>query len=173
MTRQEKDQLINELAEEIKNHQFVYVTDSSNMTAGNNNALRRILFQNGIKMKVAKNTLIEKALERSNVNWGELTDTLKGTTALLFATDPKAPAKAIKSFRKAGDRPLLKGAYIDSSVFIGDDKLDMLVDLKSREDLIGEIIGLLQSPINNVMGALQSGTNNLAGILKTLSEKEN
>lgn len=173
MTREEKDILINELVEDIKNHQFVYVTDSSSMNAADSNALRRIMFQNGVKMRVIKNTLIRKALERSETNWEELTETLKGTTALLFASNPKAPAKAIKSFRKGGDKPVLKGAFIDSSVFIGDDKLDVLIDLKSREDLIAEIVGLLQSPAKNVVSALKSGGTTIAGILKTLSEKEN
>lgn len=173
MTREEKDLLINELAEDLRNHQFVYVTDSSSMNAAESNSLRRIMFQNGVKMRVLKNSLIVKALEKSETNWGELTDTLKGTTALLFASNPKAPAKAIKSFRKAGSKPVLKGAFIDSSVFIGDDKLDVLIDLKSREDLIGDIIGLLQSPAKNVISALQSGGITIAGILKTLSEKEN
>lgn len=173
MTREEKNILINELAEDFKNHPFVYVTDSSRMSAAENNALRRIMFQNGVKMRVLKNTLILKALEQSKTNWEELTDTLVGTTALLFASNPKSPAKAIKSYRKAGSKPVLKGAYIDSSVFIGDDKLDVLIDLKSREDLIGEIVGLLQSPVKNVISALKSGGTTIAGILKTLSEKEN
>lgn len=124
-------------------------------------------------MQVAKNTLIIKALERSEREWGELIDTLKGTTALLFASNPKAPAVAIKDFRKKGDRPVLKGAFIDADVFIGDDQLEMLANFKTKEDLIGEVIGLLQAPAVNVISALKSGGGTLAGLLKTLSEKEN
>ena len=124
-------------------------------------------------MQVVKNTLIQKAVERSDVEWGELTDTLKGTTALLFASNPKAPAIAIQKFRKTSEKPILKGAFIDTDIFIGDDQLEALSNFKTKEDLIGEIIGLLQSPATNVISALQSGGNKLAGILKTLSEKEN
>lgn len=173
MTREEKNQVIDELVDNFNNYQFVYVTDSSDLSANNNNLLRRVLHKNGVKMQVVKNTLIRKALEKSDRNWGELIDTLKGTTALLFASNPKAPAVAIKDFRRKSERPLLKGAYIDADVFIGDDQLDMLANFKTKEDLVGEIIGLLQSPAANVISALQSGGGTLAGLLKTLSEKEN
>ncbi len=173
MTREEKNQVIDELVENFNSYQFVYVTDSSDLSANNNNTLRRILHKNGVKMQVAKNTLIIKALEKSEREWGELIDTLKGTTALLFASNPKAPAVAIKDFRKKGDRPVLKGAYIDTDVFIGDDQLEMLANFKTKEDLIGEVIGLLQAPAANVISALKSGGGTLAGLLKTLSEKEN
>lgn len=173
MTREEKNQIIDEIAEYLSTYKFVYVADNSSMTALQDNAFRRLLHKNDIKMQVAKNTLILKAIEKADLNWGELADVLKGTTALLYASNQKAPAKALKEFRKKTDKPVLKGAYIDSSVFVGDDKLDMLTELKSREDLIGEIVGLLQSPARNVISGLQSGGNKLAGILKTLSEKEN
>jgi large subunit ribosomal protein L10 len=173
MTREEKNQLIDELVDSLNNYQFVYVTDSSELSANNNNQLRRVLHKNGVKMQVVKNTLIRKALEKSDRDWGELIDTLKGTTALLFASNPKAPAVAIKDFRKKSDKPLLKGAYIDTDVFIGDDQLEMLSNFTTKEDLIGEVIGLLQAPAANVISALQSGGGTLAGLLKTLSEKEN
>ena len=173
MTREEKDQLIDELVESFNTYEFIYVTDSSDLTANSNNDLRRVLHKNGVKMQVAKNTLIRQALVRAEKDWGDLTDTLKGTTALLFAYNPKAPAIAIKDFRKKSEKPILKGAYLDSSVYIGDDQLEVLINYKSKEDLIGEIIGLLQSPAKNVISALRSGGSNLAGILQTLSEKEN
>ncbi|MCB0733599.1 MAG: 50S ribosomal protein L10 [Flavobacteriales bacterium] len=173
MTREEKDQLIDELVESFNTYEFIYVTDSSDLTANSNNDLRRVLHKNGVKMQVAKNTLIRQALVRAEKDWGDLTDTLKGTTALLFASNPKAPAIAIKDFRKKSEKPILKGAYLDSSVYIGDDQLEVLINYKSKEDLIGEIIGLLQSPAKNVISALRSGGSNLAGILQTLSEKEN
>jgi large subunit ribosomal protein L10 len=173
MNKIEKDTIIDELVANLKEYQYVYVTDSSKLTANSNNNLRKLLHKNGVKMQVIKNTFVHKALEKSGTEWGELKDTLKGTTALLFASNPKAPAIAIKEFRKKSDRPLLKGAYIDSDVFIGDDQLGALVDLKSKEELVGEIIGLLRSPATNVISALQSGGNTIAGLLKTLAEREN
>lgn len=173
MNREEKNTVINELIENLKEFNFVYVTDSSNLSANANNDLRKLLHKNGVKMQVIKNTFVRKALEQGNFEWGELEDTLVGTTALLFASNPKAPAVAIKEFRKNGDRPLLKGAYIDSDVFIGDDQLGTLIDLKSKEELVGEIIGLLKSPATNVISGLKSGGNTIAGLLKTLSEREN
>lgn len=174
MTRDEKNAAIDELVENLKNHQFVYITDSSNLSANANNSLRKVLHKNGVRMQVIKNTFVHKALERGEIDWSdELKDTLKGTTALLFASNPKAPAIAIQEFRKKSDRPLLKGAYIDSDVFIGDDQLGALVDLKTKDELVGEIIGLLRSPATNVISALKSGGTTIAGLLKTLAEKEN
>jgi large subunit ribosomal protein L10 len=173
MRLHEKNAIIDELVQNLQEYAFVYVTDSSDLTAINNNNLRKLLNKNGVKMQVIKNTLIHKALEKSDVDWGQLKDTLKGTTALLFASNAKAPAIAIKEFRKNSDRPLLKGAYIDSGIFIGDDQLSTLIDLKSKEELVGEIIGLLRSPANNVISALKSSGNTIAGLLKTLSEREN
>lgn len=173
MNKNEKNAIIDELVGNLNEYQYVYVTDSSNLTAIANNDLRKLLHKSGVKMQVIKNTFVHKALERTELEWGELKDTLKGTTALLFASNPKAPAIAIKEFRKKSDRPLLKGAYIASDVFVGDDQLGTLIDLKTREELIGDIIGLLRSPATNVVSALQSGGNTIAGLLKTLSEREN
>jgi large subunit ribosomal protein L10 len=173
MTKEEKNIIIDELATNLKQYQYVYVTDSSRLSATSNNDLRKLLHKNGVKMQVIKNTFVHKALERSDIEWGELKDTLVGTTALLFASNPKAPAIAIKEFRKKGDRPLLKGAYIDSGIFIGDDQLGTLVDLKTKDELVGEIIGLLRSPAVNVISGLKSSGNTIAGLLKTLAEREN
>ena len=173
MNREEKNIQIEELIENLKEYKFVYVTDSSNLTANSNNQLRKLLHKNGVKMQVIKNTFVRQALDRGDVEWGELKDTLVGTTALLFASNAKAPAVAIQEFRKKSDRPLLKGAYIDNDVFIGDDQLGVLVDLKSKEDLVGEIIGLLKSPAINVISGLKSSSTTIAGLLKTLAEREN
>lgn len=173
MNKDEKNIIIDELIANLKEYQYVYVTDSSKLSANSNNDLRKLLHKNGVKMQVIKNTFVHKALEKSGTEWGELKDTLVGTTALLFASNPKSPAIAIKEFRKKSDRPLLKGAYIDSDVFIGDDQLGTLVDLKTKDELVGEIIGLLRSPATNVISALQSGGNTIAGLLKTLAEREN
>ena len=173
MNKDDKNIIIDELIENLKEYQYVYVTDSSKLSATSNNDLRKLLHKNGVKMQVIKNTFVQQALEKSGTEWGELKDTLVGTTALLFASNPKSPAIAIKEFRKKSDRPLLKGAYIDSDVFIGDDQLGTLVDLKTKDELVGEIIGLLRSPATNVISALQSGGNTIAGLLKTLAEREN
>jgi large subunit ribosomal protein L10 len=173
MNKDDKNIIIDELVENLKEYQYVYVTDSSKLSATSNNDLRKLLHKNGVKMQVIKNTFVHQALEKSGTEWGELKDTLVGTTALLFASNPKSPAIAIKEFRKKSDRPLLKGAYIDSDVFIGDDQLGTLVDLKTKDELVGEIIGLLRSPATNVISALQSGGNTIAGLLKTLAEREN
>ncbi len=171
MTREEKDIVVNELSEYFTNYKFVYVTDPSSMSAVETNNMRRIFFNKKVKMRVAKNSLIIKALEKSNVDFKDLRDTLKGSTALLFAENAKDAAKAISDYRKRGAKPQLKGAYIDSDIYIGDDKLEVLNNLKSKEDMIGEIIGLLQSPAKNVISALKSSGDKLAGIVKTLSEK--
>jgi large subunit ribosomal protein L10 len=134
--------------------------------------LRRACFKAGIELTVVKNTLLAKAMEASDKNFGDLTDVLKGNTAMMFSEVGNAPAKVIKDFRKKSDRPILKGAYIEEAIYLGDDQVEALVNIKSKEELIGEIITLLQSPAKNVVSALQSGGGTLAGIIKTLSEKE-
>lgn len=178
MNKVEKGAIIEQLTQKLNEYKFIYVTDVSKLNAKKTSELRRAFFKDGIVMEVAKNTLIEKAIERTDKDFGALVDTLKGNTALLFAEDSKSPAKIIKNFRKDGngkgkesDKPYLKGAYIDTDIFIGDNQLDALVALKSKNELIGEIIGLLQSPAQNVISALQSSGNKLSGIVKTLSEK--
>lgn len=171
MNREEKSQVIETLAEKFNQFQNIYITDVESLNAEKTSALRRELYKSGIEMLIAKNTLIEKAMEKSGRNFGNLSETLKGNTALMFSADMKAPAKVIKEFRKKNDKPYLKGALIDNDSFIGDNQLDALMTLKTKNELIGEIIGLLQSPAQNVISALQSGGNKLAGIVKTLSEK--
>lgn len=171
MNRDKKADVVNELTNKFNEYKYIYVTDVSSLNALKTNQLRREFFNVGVEMEVSKNTLIKKAMERTGKDYGALVDTLKGNTALLFSQDGKTPAKIIKSFRKDTDKPYLKGAYIDSDVFIGDNQLDSLIALKSRNELIGDIIGLLQSPAQNVISALQSGGNKLSGIVKTLSER--
>jgi large subunit ribosomal protein L10 len=171
MNREEKNAAIAELTEKFKNANCLYIADTSSIGAIDTNNFRRELFKNDIEMLVAKNTLILKAMRNSGKEFGELEGTLKGTSALLFSANFKAPAQAILKFRKKGTKPALKGAYVDSAVFIGDDQLIALSNLKSKEDLIGEIMGLLQSPAKNVISALQSGGGKIAGIVKTLSER--
>lgn len=171
MTREEKNKEIDALVEILKTHSSFYVVDFGTMNAEKTSKLRRLCFQKQIGMRVAKNSLIEKALAKMGPEYAEVIPTLKGSSAILNAEAPNAAAKAIKEFRKGGDRPLLKVAYIDASVFAGDNQLDALAALKSKNELIGEIMGLLQSPAKNVISALKSSGGKLAGILKTLEER--
>lgn len=173
MTREEKTLIIEELKEKFEQSPFFYITDSSSLSVEVINKLRRVLFEKGIEMRVVKNTLVKKALASASEdkNYGALVDALEGPTALMFTDVANSPARVIKEFRKDKDRPFIKAAYIDSAVFMGDDQIDILAKLKSKEELIGEIIGLLQSPARNVISALQSGGNTLMGLLKTLEER--
>ncbi len=171
MTREDKKKEIAFLTSQLDSYDAVYVTDSSELTVEEVSQLRRKCHKEGVKMRVTKNTLAIKAMEAHEKDFSELYDTLKGSTSLMFAERANTPAKVIKDFRKKFDKPILKGAYIDSEVYIGDDQVTPLSELKSKEELIGEVIGLLQSPIKNVVSALQSGQNNITGVLKTLSER--
>ncbi len=172
MTREEKAQVIENLTTTLTENDTIYLADISGLNALTTSNLRRACFKADVKLAVVKNTLLSKAMERSDKDFGELSETLKGNTSLMLAEVSNAPAKIIKDFRKKSNKPLLKGAYIEEAIYVGDDQLDMLVSIKSKEELIGDIIGLLQSPAKNVISALQSGGNKLSGILKTLSEKE-
>ena len=172
MTREEKSLVIEELTAQLAENNNIYLADISGLNAGNTSDLRRACFKANVKLAVVKNTLLAKAMEASDKEFGELSTVLKGNTSVMYAEAGNAPAKVIKAFRKKSDRPLLKGAFIEEAIYIGDEQLDTLVDIKSREELIGDIIGLLQSPAKNVVSALQSGGGKLAGIIKTLSERE-
>ncbi|MFB9054860.1 50S ribosomal protein L10 [Formosa undariae] len=172
MTREEKSQVIEELTGQLADNANIYIADISGLNAAKTSDLRRACFKANIKLAIVKNTLLEKAMEASDREFGDLPSVLKGNTSVMYSETGNAPAKVIKDFRKKSDKPLLKGAFIEEAVYIGDDQLDALVDIKSREELLGDIIGLLQSPAKNVISALQSSGGKLAGILKTLSEKE-
>jgi large subunit ribosomal protein L10 len=172
MKKEDKDVIIGEIAELLNKYPNVYVTDTSALTVAKTNQLRRLCFNKGVKMLVAKNSLIQKAMEKHNdAAFNGVYEALKGTSALMFSEVGNAPAKLIKEFRKKNDKPLIKGAYIDTAIFLGDNQLDILFALKSKNELIGEIIGLLQSPAKNVISGLKSSGGKLAGILKTLSER--
>ncbi|MEH1009128.1 MULTISPECIES: 50S ribosomal protein L10 [unclassified Winogradskyella] len=172
MTREEKSQVIEELTAQLADNTNIYLTDISGLDAATTSNLRRACFKSNIKLAVVKNTLLEKAMEASDKEFGDLPTTLKGNTSVMYSETGNAPAKVIKEFRKKSEKPLLKGAFIEESIYIGDDLLDALVDIKSREELIGEIVGLLQSPAKNVISALKSSGGTIAGIVKTLSERE-
>jgi large subunit ribosomal protein L10 len=171
MTREEKSQVIQDLTAKLADTSTIYLADISGLDATTTSNLRRACFKANVQLSVVKNTLLAKAMEASDKDFGDLTSVLKGNTSMLVAEAANAPAKLIKEFRKKSDKPFLKGAYAEESVYIGDDQLDALVNIKSREELIGDIITLLQSPAKNVISALQSGGNKLSGILTTLSEK--
>jgi large subunit ribosomal protein L10 len=171
MRKEEKQEIVQTLSEQIKEYGNFYITDTSDLTVAKINIIRRRFFESGISLQVAKNTLIRKAMEAAGVDSAPFDGVLKGSSTILFSTVANAPAKLIKELRKGGDKPVLKGAYIDTAVFVGDNQLDALATLKSKEELVGEIIGLLQSPAKNVISALQSGGTTIAGLVKTLQER--
>ena len=172
MTREEKSKVIEDLTGKLTDNNIIYLADISGLNAMQTSNLRRACFKANVNLAVVKNTLLAKAMEKAEKDFGELPETLKGNTSLMIAETGNAPAKVIKEFRKGSEKPILKGAYVEEAVYVGDDQLESLVNIKSKEELIGDIIGLLQSPAKNVISALQSGGGTLHGILKTLGEKE-
>jgi large subunit ribosomal protein L10 len=173
MTREEKTVAIEELKEELGNSPFFYLTDSSTLTVAKINKFRRMCFEQGITVKVAKNTLIQKALESEpeSKGYAALFGSLHGPTTILISSNPKAPAKLLEEFRKTEERPILKAAYIDSSIYIGEEQLATLVKMKSKEEMIGEIIGLLQSPGRRLASQITASGSKVAGIVKALAER--
>ena len=172
MRRDEKNAIIDSLAQKIKEYDHFYLTDIAQLNAADTSDLRRKCFENDIKLIVVKNTLLKRALEQSEGNYEELYSVLKDTTSIMFANTGNIPAKLIREFRVAHDKPVLKGAYVQESVYLGDNMLEALVSIKTKNELIGDIILLLQSPAKNVISALQSGGDKLHGVLETLSKKE-
>ena len=172
MTKGEKSVIIEDLTAQLAANHVIYLADLTGLNAKETRDLRHACFKANRKVSVVNNTLLAKAMEASDKNFGELPSVLKGNTSLMFAEVGNAPAKLIQAFRKKSDKLLLKGAYIEEAVFVGDNQLDTLVAIKSREELIGDIISLLQSPAKNVISALKSGGGKIAGIVKTLSERQ-
>ena len=174
MKKEVKAQVMEAIAAQLQECPNFYITDIAGLNAAETSQLRRDCFEQGIKLSVVKNTLFEKVLKDSkNPEYEQLFETLTGNTAIMYAEGPSVPAKLIKKYQKSGaEKPALKGAYVQECAFVGADKLDELVAIKSREELIGDIITLLQSPARNVISALESAGGKLAGIVKTLSEKE-
>ena len=172
MTREEKKQVIEDLTSELSEVKNFYLTDIAGLNSSETSALRRLCFKSNIKLSVVKNTLLAKAMEASERDFGDLKDLLKGNTSLMLSEVGNMPAKIIKDFRKKSEKPLLKGAFVEESIYIGDDQISTLVSLKSKEEVIGEIIGLLQSPVKNIISSLKSGDGKLSAILKTLSNQK-
>ena len=171
MTKEEKSVIIEDLTAQLAANHVIYLADLTGLDAKTTSDLRRACFKANIKLSVVKNTFLAKAMEASDKDFGELPSVLKGNTSLMYAEVGNAPAKLIKNFRKKSEKPLLKGAYIEEAIFIGDNQLEALSSIKSKEELIGEVITLLQSPAKNVISALKSGGGKIAGIVKTLSER--
>ena len=172
MNREEKAKYIDELAGQLNDANVIYLADTADLTVDVINQLRRKCYNSNIGIRVVKNTLLAKAFEKvEGKNFGELPTVLSGSTSILFSEVGNAPAKLIKEFRAKNAKPILKGAYIEEAIFIGDNQLDALVAIKSREELLGDIIGLLQSPAKNVVSALKGQGGKIAGILKTLEER--
>ena len=172
MRREEKNAIIDSLAGILKEYSHFYLTDTAQLNAADTSDLRRKCFESDIKLIVVKNTLLKRALEQSGLNFEELFPVLKGTTSIMFANAGNGPARLIKEFRKKHDKPVLKGAYVQESIYIGDNMLDALIAVKTKKELIGDVILLLQSPAKNVISALQSGGNKIHGVLETLSKRE-
>lgn len=173
MKREEKYQIIESLTEKLKTSDFFYLTDTSELDVETINKLRRLCFKKEVSLQVVKNTLLKKAMDKSEKDFEPLYDVLKGATSIMFADTGNVPARLIKEFRKTSPKPIIKGAYIQEAYFIGDNQLEALSNIKSKDELLGDLIGLLQSPAKNIVSALQSGGGILAGVVKTLSEKEN
>ncbi|MCK5776949.1 MAG: 50S ribosomal protein L10 [Bacteroidales bacterium] len=171
MKKEGKSQLVDSLKVLIEDYAHLYVTDISGLNAEDTSKLRRESFKKDIKLVVAKNTLLKIAMEKSDKDFDEIYEVLKGNSAVMFTNVGNSPAKLIKVLRKKAEKPIIKGAYVEASIYLGDDQLDTLASIKSKEELIGDIVMLLQSPAKNVISALQSGGNTLSGLVKTLSER--
>ena len=172
MTKAEKSVVIERITSELNESKNIYLTDASGLNSVQSSKLRRACFKSNIKLSVVKNTLLEKAMTSSEKEFGELDQVLKGNTALMFSEIGNAPAKVIKDFRKKVEKPLLKGASIEDAIYIGDEQLSFLADLKSKEELIGDVITILQSPAKNVISALKASGSTISGVLKALTEKK-
>ncbi|MDA7787576.1 50S ribosomal protein L10 [bacterium] len=173
MKKEEKQVMIDDLSKRLDENNIIYIADISSLDAVATSSLRRQCFAKNIKLSVVKNTLLKKAMENvQGKDFTELYDILPGPTAIMLSDTGNLPAKLIKDFRKKSDKPVLKGAFVEESIYIGDDQLNLLADIKSKDELIGDVIGLLQSPAKNVISALTSSRGKIAGLVKTLSEKE-
>ncbi len=173
MKKEEKGLIISKIADTIKEYSCFYLVETAGLDAEKTSALRRECFKNDIKLMVVKNTLLHKALETLDGNYEELYPALKGASSLMCANVGNAPAKLLKSFRKKDDvLPRLKAAYVEETIYVGEDQLETLANIKSKNELIADVVALLQSPAKNVISALQSGGNTIHGILETLSKKE-
>ena len=172
MTREEKSKAITDITKVLSQNEIIYLTDISGLNSIETSNLRRLCFKSGVKLEVMKNTLLEQAMTASDKDFGDLLETLKGNTSIMLSDVGNAPAKVIKDFRKKSERPILKGAIIENDIYLGDEQLELLSSIKSKEEIIGEIVILLQSPVRNIISALKSSSSKLSGIIQTLSNRE-
>jgi len=172
MKREDKNTIIENLKNQINESNHFYLTDISELNASDTSSLRRKCFEKDITLIVVKNTLLKRALENSEVDFGDLYNALKDSTSIMFSDTGSLPAKLIKEFRKVHEKPVLKAAYVEESIYVGDEYLEALSEIKSKDELLGDLVLLLQSPMKNVISSLQSGSNLITGVLKSLSEKE-
>ena len=170
MNKEEKVKVVEELKGQLNDYKSIYLTDIAGLDAMQTSNLRRECFNSNVKLSVVKNTFLERAMSESENDFGDLKDLLKGNTTIMLSESGNSPAKVIKKFRKDGEKPILKGAFVDEAIYIGDDQIEALFNLKSKDEVIGEIIALLQSPAKNVISALKSSSGKIAGFVKTLSE---
>ena len=170
MNKEEKVKVVEELKGQLNDYKSIYLTDIAGLDAMQTSKLRRECFNSNVKLSVIKNTFLERAMSESETDFGELKDLLKGNTTIMLSESGNSPARVIKKFRKDGEKPILKGAFVDEAIYIGDDQIEALFNLKSKEEVISEIITLLQSPAKNIISALKSSSGKIAGLVKTLSE---
>ena len=172
MKKEEKKEIIDGLTEQVNSYKHLYVSDIAGLNATATQQLRRACFYADIKLIQVKNTLLKKALENADNNYEEIFVALTGSSAIMLSETGNAPAKLIKEFRRTNDKPVFKAAYVEECAYVGEELLESLISIKSRDELIADIILMLQSPVQNVISALQSGQNTITGVIKTLSEKE-
>jgi len=172
MRKEDKGVIINDIVSSINEYNHFYVTEAGGLNAEVSSNLRRECFKQDVKMVMVKNTILRQALEQIEGDFEDIYGTLKGTTAVLFSNTGNVPAKLIKEFSKVNEKPTLKSAYVEASLYVGADQLEALCNIKSKEELLGDVIGLLQSPMKNVVSALQSGGSTIHGLLQTIAEKE-
>ncbi len=172
MRKEDKGKIIDSLAEQIQGSAHFYLADIGDLNAAVTAELRRKCFEQDIKLVVVKNTLLTKALEKINFEHTEILSVLNGNTSIMFSNTGNGPAKLIKDFAAKNKKPVLKAAFVEQSVYVGAENLETLINIKSKEELVGDIIALLQTPARNVIGALQNGGHKLSGVVKTLSERE-
>ena len=171
MNKEEKVKLVKDLKDQLADYKSIYLTDIAGLDSVQTSKLRRECFNSNVKLSVVKNTFLERAMSDSESDFGELKDLLKGNTTIMLSDVGNSPAKVIKKFRKDGDKPILKGAFVDEAIYIGDEHIEALFKLKSKEEVIGEIISILQSPAKNIISALKSSSGKIAGLVKTLGDK--
>ena len=170
MNKEEKVKVVEELKDQLSDYKSIYLTDIAGLDALQTSKLRRECFNSDVKLSVVKNTFLQRAMSESENDFGELKDLLKGNTTIMLSKTGNTPAKVIKKFRKDSDKPILKGAFVDEAIYIGDEHIEVLFNLKSKEEVLGEIISILQSPAKNVISALKSSSGKIAGLVKTLTE---